>query len=294
MIRNTTKAATLLATLLLAAPLASANAIDANSLASVTQWEEIQNGLAFDAYTQAGYVSNQLTANVESYADLGAGKVGALSGNANAKYSASASIFDTIRVDIPSVIFYDFTLDGYLSANYDTDVAYGIGGVFIYDITGLDTWLVEKPTTRNSSASLVSIPLDDSRLVSYASTEQNLNSMWAQSNIIPFFQVSRPLARDGTPHLVEQSLIGLFEADPTKTYGLQVFTTSLGGFGATADFLNTGFLNFFFTGGATIYSSSGLLPGTVPLNPVPEPPIALMFGLGMIGLLFAGRRASRF
>lgn len=206
--------------------------------------------------------------------------------------SSSVMLFDTLTfTPDPSLpilpgaipISYGLHFDGSLahtSPAGGASVAKSI--VTLYDITGLATWLTQTvldpayPTDIfvSSNAPVVST-LGINLLVGPQSTVNSLPAQgWDQA-------IGNT---DGTVFDFNLSKTETFLADPTKTYGISIWTSSsVGGLnpmGSLSDFLNTSTFGFTNLNGATFTSGSGAFLTAA----VPEPSVLALLGIGMIAI----------
>jgi len=218
---------------------------------------------------------------VQAHASLVTGKTGTLATTSTHpdinNTSSSVILFDTLTFtpDTSKPILSN-TLSVTYGINFDGGIAntnaFGAGTastiVTIFDITGLTTWLTETeingPTDTfvSSSAPVVS--------------ETSIDFFVGAQNIIDTFPPSASFDQaiantDGTVFNFDLSKTGTFIADPSKTYGISIWTQSgASGLGSSSDFLNTSAFSFTDLNGATFTSGSGsFLTAAVPLPSVP-------------------------
>ncbi len=248
----------------------------------------------FSSYTTNSTYNNEFTPGVQAYGDLSTGKVGAISSaTSGTEYQSSVLAYDTLSFSSAAEVSFNFSLHGFLSSSSSVNSPSGQGYVKIYDITDIDNWL--------ESSSFFGY-YDDINVVSEA-VQISGNTVMIGHEKTSYYtdatgweHVDNNLLRDGTFHEVSWDLSGSFIADPTKTYGITLGTStySSGGYNSgdsVADFSRTGTFEFTDLGGASFVSSSGAFltaPSTVPL-----PPAVWLFGPGLIGLLIGSARRKK-
>ncbi|MBX3631264.1 MAG: PEP-CTERM sorting domain-containing protein [Nitrosomonas sp.] len=162
--------------------------------------------------------------------------------------------------------------------------------VTLYDITGLATWLTQtvldpaSPTDIfvSSNAPVVST-LGINLLVGPQSLVNSLPAQgWDQA-------IGNT---DGTVFDFDLSKTETFLADPSKTYGISIRTSSVAGglnpIGSFSDFFNTSTFSFTNLNGATFVSGSGAFLTAA----ASEPSVLALLGIGMIGLMVHRRSRS--
>jgi hypothetical protein len=279
-----------------AATPARAVAIPAQSLIQIRQIENPTPGVLYNYVTTAGTFSNTATSDFGS--DIQA--TGSLAGGeTGTRYSATSTdagngqslvnMFDTLSFttpgNVPTTVSYQAALDGFLS-NTGTNAFDGASAslnVKIYDITGLSTWLERNDSTSDphifTNAGLVS-----ELAIQFVLGTQDLVDAYAA------FSDASIVDTSGVVSAFNLTKSASFAADPTKTYGIQIFTESSGIGTAAADFLNTGTFQFSNLNGADFSSASGVFLSDVSTTvTVPEPASIALFGFGLAGLMTVRR-----
>lgn len=215
--------------------------------------------------------------------------------------SSAVTLFDTLTFTpdtslpiLPAMIpiTYGLSFDGSIantSPAGGASIATSI--VTIYDITGLATWLTEKivapefPTDVfiSSDAPVVStlginLLVAPQRTIDLSPALSYFDALIANT--------------DGTVFDFDLSKTETFLADPSKTYGISIRTSSVVGglnpLGSFSDFLNTSTFGFTNLNGATFTSGSGAFLTAA----VPEPSVFALLGIGVIGLMAHRRSRS--
>ncbi len=263
-------------------------------------------------------------------ADLATGEVGVSATMAGAPQvdavSVNAQFFDTIRIDTGVAgtrdIGYRVEVDGFLSlANSDPSylgMAQFGASLSFADVTGLDNsffingvgtdprFLVlsqngavvtatEDPFGRGTRLSV------SPTIVSERRGNEVVQSTFEQGSVCAF---SEPRDRcrsreDNTGETFAASFVleGTFMAENGRSYALILNNSaSVDAAGSgLVDFMATSTFSFTDTGGATIFSASGLLPGTVAApapSVVPLPASSLLLASALFGVVAMRRRPA--
>jgi len=254
---------------------AMAAPITDSSLVSLLQYDTVSGINAGSSYSADSYHSYALTseADVQGYGDLATGRVGTRATNTGSYTSQSyARVFDTLTFDAAVEISFDFAYEGALATTSPFGNPRSIGMVGIYDITGLSSWL---KTSDFFGADLVSSVSEATLVTAVSGQIKDL-----------------ALPTDGAFYDYSLMLSGSFMADPTKTYGIQIYSDSYAGSNAGSDFLGTGTFSFTNLNGASYTSGSGTFL-SAQTGTVPEPSVIWLFSLGLIGLIGMSKKNSK-
>jgi hypothetical protein len=238
---------------------------------------------AYSQYSTDTYFQNTYSAGVEAYGDLTTGKVGSRSESADGTNSI-VSLYDTLSFDAAAEVEFSFSLDGILASASQFDHPYGQGRIDIYDITGLDNWLVEGDLFGIPQVAVSAEAQDQS--ISANTVLIDMDGIDGFQTGVGEFSEDANLSRDGSLHEVAYELNGSFIVDPTRVYGIRLTANTFSrGEGSIANFLNTGTFAFTDLGGASFTSGSGsFLSAQQPPVEVSEPSGILFLGFGLIAL----------
>jgi len=217
---------------------------------------------------------------VKAHGSLVTGKTGTLATTSTDpdinNTSSSIMLFDTLSFSsaLPTSVSYGVNFDGSISNRNVFGAGTASTTVKIYDITGLSTWLTETPIDSPTDTFIFST----APIVS----ETSVNFFVGAQNIVDTLPPSFDQAianTDGTVFDFDLNKTGTFIADPTKTYGISIWTQSgASGLGSSSDFLNTSAFSFTDLNGATFSSGSGVFLSAA----VSTPSVPALLGIGII------------
>ena len=255
----------------LAVPIGSDNNIE------IFQVSNVSSDNFFSQNSNEATFRNTVAPGVEAFGNLTTGKVGAISANSTDKFDSIATMRDTLTFDTAADVSISYTLDGFLSSTSRFQSASGQGRIDIYDITGVDDWLVE--------GDFFGIPQVDvsSEAESISGNRVNIsmNGIDAFTQKDGRVQITNELSRDGTKHPVSFTIEDTFTVDPSKIYGISLTAGAFSSEDSVADFLNTGTFAFTDLGDSSFTSGSGLLLSAQQPVPVPEPGTLALLALGL-------------
>ncbi|WP_028468580.1 PEP-CTERM sorting domain-containing protein [Neptunomonas japonica] len=243
-------------------------------------------------------VSNALPSNVGSdirvRGDLSTGQTGSVATSTSAETNNIASriqMFDTLNFStsggLPTNITFGLNFDGSLT-NDGTGISGGASTaqakVSIFDITGLNTWLVSGGTI--TYANPLALLVADLR-IEFAVGSQDFIDIFSPSGFFDELIVNT----SGQTFDFDLSKQTSFLADPSKTYGIQLSTRTGTIGGGSSNFLNTSAFQFTNLNGASFTSGSGAFLSNSQVNFVPEPSSVLLVSTAF--LLLIGFRRKR-
>lgn len=228
---------------------------------------------------------------VQAHGSLVTGKTGTLASTSTHpdinNTASSVMLFDTLSFSSasPTNVSYGINFDGSI-ANLGV-ASTASTNIKIYDITGFSTWLTQTEISGPTDTFISSnAPVVSETSIDFFVGAQNLIDTFPPST-----SFDQAIANtDGTVFNFDLNKTGTFIADPSKTYGISIWTQSLAsGLGSSSDFLNTSAFSFTDLNGATFTSGSGAF---LTAQAVSAPPVSALLGIG----IFAGwicRRSRR-
>ncbi len=236
----------------------------------------INNRLNGPTVDLSSATSVDLGANGSAYADISAGKTGAV---AHGLFETFAMWADVLTFASDTTVNYSVTLDGILSSIAGAGTISGQVFLGFYDITGLDTWI---GTRKDTIIGLNNFHVDVPR-VSRVSITRSMNDAIVFDGS-GFDRTVDRLSRDGTAHNINLSASNSFDVVAEREYGVYMFTLANSYTNSSADFGNTGSLDIFDTGGVAFTSASSVFINTTPVMDISEPANLTLFALGVIAL----------
>ena len=211
--------------------------------------------------------------------------------------SSVVTLFDTLTFTpdtslpiLPAAIpiAYGLGFDGSLANTNPFGASTASTIVTLYDITGLTTWLTQ--TVLDPAYPTDVYIFSDAPVVSTL----GINLFVGAQSIIDSSPILNDFDQaigntDGSVFDFNLNKTETFLADPSKTYGISIQTSSVAsGLDSFSDFINTSAFNFTNLNGATFASGSG----TCLTSAVSEPSVLALLGIGMIGLMAHRRSRS--